>query len=578
MLKKNKLVLRVTLALIVILMGGSVIAYSLFVQHNLWLAKAPAGTKLVPQDTLITAIVSTESGKWRQLQRYGTPNTLAAFVRQLAQLEESLLTENGYDYEDDIQPWLGETVMIAYQGDSTSAPETESEQTFPVTLPFIKLPDLIILPIDNPAHAKEILAKTKTQKVTQFGERTYRGVQIRETQKPNRQNYSVTVLERFVVVTSNPQTMEEVIDTYKGITSVASTPGYIEALATIDTTQAFAQVYLNLPTFTATAAANSARSLSPEQLAERQPLQGLVTSISLESDGIRFRGMSWLKPNSQNADPIENTSSRLPRRLPANTRFMVSGSNFAQLWQSYAQNASANPLIPIPPANLSAGIQTTLGVDVQEDLLPWMAGEWVIALIPATEELLTPPENQPPPMLGAGITVMILSSDRAATEQAFQQLDQVMETRYQLTVENTQLNSQPVVRWTSPLGGITATHGWLEGNIAFLTFGAPIANAIVPQPQAPLTQTPLFQQIVPTQPRPHNGQVYIEVERLLNRDNLNLPQLPSQLDEMMQAIRAIGLTTAGEDQRNTRFDLFVKLETMLPSNPVPVPSSPIPSP
>lgn len=578
MLKKNKLVLRVTLALIVILMGGSVIAYSLFVQHNLWLAKAPAGTKLVPQDTLITAIVSTESGKWRQLQRYGTPNTLAAFVRQLAQLEESLLTENGYDYEDDIQPWLGETVMIAYQGDSTSAPETESEQTFPVTLPFIKLPDLIILPIDNPAHAKEILAKTKTQKVTQFGERTYRGVQIRETQKPNRQNYSVTVLERFVVVTSNPQTMEEVIDTYKGITSVASTPGYIEALATIDTTQAFAQVYLNLPTFTATAAANSARSLSPEQLAERQPLQGLVTSISLESDGIRFRGMSWLKPNSQNADPIENTSSRLPRRLPANTRFMVSGSNFAQLWQSYAQNASANPLIPIPPANLSAGIQTTLGVDVQEDLLPWMAGEWVIALIPATEELLTPPENQPPPMLGAGITVMILSSDRAATEQAFQQLDQVMETRYQLTVENTQLNSQPVVRWTSPLGGVTATHGWLEGNIAFLTFGAPIANAIVPQPQAPLTQTPLFQQIVPTQPRPHNGQVYIEVERLLNRDNLNLPQLPSQLDEMMQAIRAIGLTTAGEDQRNTRFDLFVKLETMLPSNPVPVPSSPIPSP
>ncbi len=578
MLRKNKLLLRVTLALIVILMGGSVIAYSLFVQHNLWLAKAPAGTKLIPQDTLITAIVSTDSGKWRQLQRYGTPNTLAAFVRQLAQLEESLLTENGYNYDDDIQPWLGETVMIAYRGDSTSAPETKPEQTSPVTLPFIQLPDLIILPIDNPAHAKEILAKTTSQKVTQFDERPYRGVQIRETQKPNRQNYSVTVLERFVVVTSNPQTMEQVIDTYKGVTSVASTPGYIEALAKIDTTQAFAQVYLNLPTFTATAAANSARSLSPEQLAERQPQQGLVTSISLESDGIRFRGMSWLKPNSQNAYPIENTSSRLPRRLPANTRLMLSGSNLAQLWQSYAQNASANPLIPIPPANLSAGIQTTLGVDVQENLLPWMAGEWVIALIPATEELLTPPENQPPPMLGAGITVMILSSDRAATEQAFQQLDQVMETRYQLTVENTQLNSQPVVRWTSPLGGITATHGWLEGNIAFLTFGAPIANAIVPQPQAPLTQTPLFQQIVPTKPRPHNGQVYIEVERLLNRDNLNLPQLPSQLDEMMQAIRAIGLTTAGEDQRNTRFDLFVKLETMLPSNPVPIPSSPIPSP
>jgi hypothetical protein len=259
MLKRNKLLLRVTLALIVVLMSGSVIAYSLFVQHNLWLAKAPVGAKLVPQDTLLTALVSTDSGKWRQLQRYGTPNTLAALVRQLAQLEKNLLTDNGYDYEEDIQPWLGETVMIAYRGDSTSAPETESEQTSPVTLPFIKLPDLVILPINNPAQAKEILAKTASQKVTQFGERTYRGVQLRETQKPGSQNYSVTVLERFVVVTSNPQTMEQVIDTYKGVKSVASTPGYIEALATIDTTQAFAQVYLNLPTFTATAAANSTR-------------------------------------------------------------------------------------------------------------------------------------------------------------------------------------------------------------------------------------------------------------------------------------------------------------------------------
>lgn len=573
MLRKNKLLLRLILATVVFLMSGSIIAYSIFVRHNLWLANAPVGAKLVPQDTLLTVSLSTDSAKWRHLLQYGTPNTLAALVRQLAQLEQSLLTDNGYNYEKDIQPWLDETVMIAYRGDSTSALIMEPGDKGSVNLPFIQLPDLIILPINNPAHAKAIWAKTSSQKVIQFKDRSYRGVQIRETQKPKAPNYSVAVLERFVVVTSNTETMNQVIDTYKGIISVASTPGYIDNLDKIETPQAFAQLYLNLPQLTEVLAENSTRSLPAEQLAQRQPQQGLATAITLESDGISFRGITWLKPNGQNTYPVENTSSSLPRRLPANTQLMLSGSNFAQLWKSYAQNAASNPLSPISPDNLSAGIQTTLGLDVQEDLLPWIAGEWVLALIPTTEDLLITPEPEnPPPTLGAGVAFMILSSDRAGTEKAFQHLDQVMETRYQFIVENTQLNSQPVVRWISPLGGVTATHGWLEGNIAFLTFGAPIADQILPQPQTPLTQTSRFQEIVPTQLNSYNGQVFIEVEPIFNQDHLNLPQLPSQLNQMIQGIRGIGLTTAVENKKSTRFEVFVKLKTMLPSNQVPIPS------
>jgi hypothetical protein len=31
---------------------------------------------------------------------------------QLKQLQETLLTANGYNYEQDIKPWLGKTVMM----------------------------------------------------------------------------------------------------------------------------------------------------------------------------------------------------------------------------------------------------------------------------------------------------------------------------------------------------------------------------------------------------------------------------------------------------------------------------------
>ncbi|HBB31477.1 MAG TPA: hypothetical protein DC064_06690, partial [Cyanobacteria bacterium UBA9273] len=255
------------------------------------------------------------------------------------------------------------------------------------------------------------------------------------------------------------------------------------------------------------------RSRSPEQLADQEQRQGVATTVTLEPEGIRFQSVSWLKPKSERKYKVKNTANRLPRQLPANTLLALSGGNLAQLWQDYVQGAASNPLAPNFPANVSAGLQATLGLDLEEDLLPLMGSEFAVALIPASEDMLKLPENlQPLPTLGAGVVLMFLSSDRSRTEKIFQHLDNVMETRYQFLVEKTQLNGQPVVNWTSPLAGVSATHGWLEGNIAFLTLGAPIASAIVPQPPATLIQTSLFQQVVPDRINPRNGMFFLDIE------------------------------------------------------------------
>jgi Protein of unknown function (DUF3352) len=179
---------------------------------------------------------------------------------------------------------------------------------------------------------------------------------------------------------------------------------------------------------------------------------------------------------------------------------------------------------------------------------------------------------QPSPTLGAGVALMILSSDRARTDKAFQKLDEALKTRYQFTVENTQINGQPVVKWTSPLGGAIATHGWLEGNIVFLTLGAPITSTILPQPSATLIQTGLFQQVVPDRPQPNNGKIFLDVDRTFNQSTLNLPTLPPQPKSLIQAIRAIGFTMAISDERSTRFDIFVKLQKALTPNLYPPPN------
>ena len=569
-MKKNQLSLLSASGVAVFLISGGVAAYFLL-QRHLLRERAVMSAQLVPEDALVTASISTDIEQWQKLQKYGTPETKAALKKQLTQLQDKLLKANGYSYEEDIQPWLGETVMIAYLGAGTPTAQKEdekedTEEELPTEIPFIKQPDIIVLPIENPVQAKLLLDKANSKR--QLLDRTYKGIPIRETKKNQSHQFSAAVVGRFLVVTKNPYITELVIDTYTGEPSVAATPGYTKALSQIQASKPFAQLYLNMPAFSAMAAANSGRSLSPENLAAAEQKQGMATTVILESEGISFRSISWLKPDSTSSHRVENRNSSLVQLLPADTLLMLSGGNLEQLWRNYLQGAESNLLTPIPPETLTEGLQGTLNLDWEKDLLPWMGGEFLLGIVPASDDVLALPDNQQLPQLGAGVVVMVLSRNRSLAEKSFQQLDEVMVNRYQFIVEETELEGKPIVRWTSPLGGISATHGWLEDDVAFLTFGAPITNSFFPQPEALLTQTPIFQKVVPTQPNPNNGQFFLNFERTVNSSNLNIPKLSPKQQVLAQAINAIGVTAAISDEHATRFDIFVQLKTVAtPSTP-----------
>jgi hypothetical protein len=572
MLKKYKSPLLLALGTI-LLVGSGMAAYWLLVQRTR--VFGDTATHLVPQDALLTASIATDEAQWQQLQTYGTPETQAAWQKQLQQWQDEMLAANGYDYERDIQPWVGETVLLAYTNSGAG------RQSAPA-IPFLRQPDLLVVPIEDAARARQVLARANSQ-AGQWGERTYRGVRIRETQNGESPNYSVAVLGRFLVTTNNPKTTEQVIDTYKGADSVATTPGYGENLREISTAKGFAQLYLNVPAFAAAAADRSTRSLSGETVATEQPRQGIAATVILESEGMRLRGISWLKSDRPALPTTDNLSDRFSQRLPAQTLLMLSGSNLVQLWESYARGAESNPLTPIAPANLSAGLQATLDLNVEEDLLPWMDGEFALALIPASVDALPSEEEeeeQPSPILGAGIALLVEASDRERAEAAFAQLDAVMASRYQFLVEEAEQAGQTLVRWTSPLGGIDATHGWLEENVAFLTLGAPITAALLPSPEASLDLTPQFRQTVPRQPNPHHGQFFLDVERTLNSGKLNLSQLPPEWTRLTQAMNAIGFALGDRDERTSHFELFIDFKTISPPNPASEepPSPPAPSP
>lgn len=560
MQKKSSLV--PILGTIALLAGGGGAAYWVYTQHGSGVSNLPMGATVLPQDVLLTVTLSTDAAQWNTLRSFGTPKTQAAFDQSLANLKATLLQTNGYNYDTDVKPWIGKEVTIAFlppaQTPATTpspgsnfqaTPSSTSEQT-----------QIMVLPIAKPAEAEKLLKNPKPLKQGKWTNRIYQGVQIQETEGAEN-NYSASVLDnKFLVVTTDAKTTELVINAYKSGKSIAQTPGYSKALEQIQDGKPFGQLYVNIPVAATLAAGSSAGA---NQVLQQN--QGLAATIALEPEGIRIKGVSWLRADSTQKHVVENNAKTMPNRLPAETLMMASGSNLNQLWQQYVQTASGQTM-PLDPNRLLEGFRTATGLELDKDILAWMRGEFSLALLPAK-----PGASSTFPV---GLVVMVEASDRATADKALTQLDQVMKDRYRLNVQSATIAEKPVTNWSIPLVGTLVTRGWLEGNITFLSLGAPITETFLPKPASTLGANDLFQKAMPTQPNPSSGRFFLNVDQTyttLNTTNLPLSRVLPVDEDAARAIQTIGLTTGIVNDRTVRYELLVRLSKGNPPGPLPSP-------
>jgi Protein of unknown function (DUF3352) len=543
MLKKNKRFLWFCLGSSTILIGG-IGLYLFFQLQNS--KNFPLGANLIPDDTLFALSLTTDDGQWSRLQQYGTKETQTVFKKQLSQLQNNFLKVNGYDYQQDIKPWIGKQIMIGFLSAQVQS-EKQSNS-------LIKDAWVIVVPINNPLEAQKQLESAKSSKISRFVERNYQGFTIRDGLNNNAQNFTIstTVLGRSLIITTDSKATEKVIDSYKSGKSLATTSGYIQALGNISNNNNFAQVYFNSSVATQVFAANSAKNINGDQVKQIPETQGVITKINLENDGIRFRGVSWLNPNSKKILTVENNSTIIPNLLPENTVMMVSGGNLTKLWLDYTKNAQFNPLVPINPEGLKTGTKSLFNVDLEQDLLPWMDGEFAFALVN---------NEQKSANLGASLLFMVQAKDNQKAQTVFKQIDEYMKEHHKLQVEKTQLKGKEIVNWKSPLLGFNATHGQLDNNIMFLALGDAIAENIVPKPKSNLGANSLFKLTTNSNINPNNGYFFIDLEKTLQPKNLLFSQLiPPDFKPLFSGIKAIGITTGIKDQRSSVFDLFVVIK------------------
>jgi hypothetical protein len=503
------------------------------------------GMNLLPQDTFFSVAIATDAERWQKFTEFGVPVSRGVFEQQIAKFQTDFLTYYGYEYQRDIQPWIGKQILLGY----LDHPVVTAGKSEPGKISHQQT--IAILPIADRGAAQRVVEQHQTPIDANLVESNYKGVAIREFKRKTG-TMAIAMIDNYVAITTDRSSLERVIDTHQGGKSLLTVPGYTKALTEIEIDRPFAQVYVNIPVATAVAAANSPQTLAAEKLAQAQIQQGIAANATLEADGIAWKGISWLKPDTKQKLVVDNQGQDMAGNFPADTLVMVSGGNLQRLWQDYVRSADANPLAPLKPNDLVKNLDGLTGLDLESEILNWSKGPFGVAMVPKPDKVDTE--------LGAGLVMIQQATDRSAAEKAFSRLDSTMEQKQAFKVTKVKIGGKDAVDWASPLSGTAATHGWLDRNLAFLNLGAPVTNTFVPYPQSRLSDTAIFQQSTRSTLDHHNGQFFIDIDRTINAGNLPLPYFSPEFAAGFQAVKSLGVTSAIFDESSNRFDIFVALK------------------
>ena len=553
-----------------LLVSGGLIAYLNFRQRAPR-SLAPVGMQMVPRSALATVTLTTDELAWTKLRQFGTADTQQQLDTFLKDWKSRLFTANGYSFKRDVKPWIGDRVTLAFLPAKAAGTAGETgggldAQDF-----------VLIVPIDDPIKAKAALSEELEKSEAVSAERSYKGVKVQTLTSPEGDVVETAVIgANWIVLGSTAAAIDQAIETYKGGRSLLDVTGYRKAATRMEVPQPqgknFAQLYMNISAATKAFDPPGDSSNRRGSVLPLQGSEGIVARVLLEPEGLRFEGTSWLLPKQDLVyGDMSNEAGEMPRRLPGDTLVMMSGSNLQQFWQGFSEGNTSPPFFP-DARNLKAGLLTQTGLDIDEDIMPWAAGEFALGVLPPqesedkaqgnegegeSEAVEEENEIEIETVESAPLLVMVQTNDRRTAESVWAQLDDVMASRYRFAVETSEFEGGSVTKWISPFQGVQFSHGWLPGNVTFFSVGDGVSEAIAPQPRQSLAATRLFQTLTDKAPDPNNGHFYIDLSQINQLESVfPLPQLGEE--GPTAAIQAVGLTSEVGD-RTMDYELYVKL-------------------
>jgi len=509
----------------------------------------------VPQEATMVVAVRTNSALWQPLTQFGTPESRQLLAQAIAAGPAQTLWQRGsLDFQQDIQPWVGEGALAAL------VPLRPDEP--PATL--------AIAPVQNRERAEVFLAKYRnalTQQGAQFTEKTY-GRQVyyeSPTRRPNQSIVTALIDGRLAVLTTDPALLHRTIETYRRRSpALATKPTFVEALQraqTLPPRESLVWLYVDgtvgLDFFGPAQALGDSFLASPST-----QLSSLALTAGFQKEGLRFR---LDRTVSAPGAAVEMPRQPLLDRLPADTLLLISGTNLRQSWATLQARAKANPISETTLTQWREALAKAQ-IDLDKEVLGWLTEDFAIAAVPTTTGALR----------GSGFGLVLLARTTVADlpRQFLNKLERWARSSPggpipdNLEVKPETLAQTEISSWTvrsQSLATRLAAQGFLTQDVVFWAAGD-LVTSLLPTPGKPLAQSTAFRRLTTGLPETNGGYFYWQVgaslpilDRLLPSELKSTP-LYTQGRILLDAVRGLAATTTNLDDRTVRLDLLLSLK------------------
>lgn len=531
-------------------------AYFYFSQRSQATKGILGAAAAIPQEAQIVMAFNTKSEPWNKLAQFGTPASQKLISDGIVKSPlNSLLVQSKTEYGRDVQPWLDGYVMTAL------VPNAAQPQAPAATL--------VIAPTRDRDKSDAFLSKYRealTQQGARFTPKQYKDVTYYEspTRDPNNSVITADLGGQYVAIATSPNLMQQAIDTYKGnSSSLAKKPIFAKIYGSANQTKIadpLLQVYLDGEVALEFIGSQAKLNLNESAITQsRRELDAMTLTGGTQKEGLRFEINTYLK--NDNSNPLVNNEAKVLNLLPQETFLLVSGVNLYQSWQSLVAQSKGNASSAQLIEQIRKGVKDTTKLDLDQDILKWMNGEFAIAAIPNNQGILASP--------GFGFVAIAQASDRNVAQAALDKIDKAAQSSTGLLPKGVELKSKQigdksVVTWAIANTTI-ATRGSLDNNFVFWSMGD-LADTFVPKPARNLPESSPFQILTTGLPKSNGGYFYLNMTTALTlADRLLPPEVKSnpnftEVRAVLDAINGIAVTSTNVDTKTTRLDFLFTLK------------------
>ena len=552
--------------LIYIAIGTAVVAtgiggaYLYFSQRAQSIKGMLGAVAAIPQEAQVVMAFNTKSEPWNKLAQFGTPASQKLIGDGLNKSPlNSLLVQSKTEYSRDVQPWLEGYVITAL------VPNKAQPQAPAATL--------VIAPTRDSGKSNAFLVKYRdalTQQGAKFTPSIYKDVTYYESPSASPNNSVVTadIGGQYVAIATSAALIEQAIDTYKGTSpSLAKKPifakiyGSKPAGQTLDREDSLLQVYLDGEVALEFIGSQANLNLNEAAIAQsKRELDAMTLTGGTQKEGLRFEINTYLK--NDNPNPLANNEAKVLSLLPQETFLLVSGVNLYQSWLSLVSQAKGNASSSQLVDQIRKGVKDSTKLDLDQDILQWMNGEFAIAAIPNNQGILANP--------GFGFVAIAQASDQNAAKTALEKIDKAAQSSSLgllpkgVDLKPKQIGDKSVVTWAIGNTNV-ATRGNLDNNFVFWSMGD-LADTFVPKPARTLPESSSFQILTTGIPKSNGGYFFLNMTTALSlADRLLPPEVKSnpnftEIRSILDAINGIAVTSTNVDAKTTRLDFLFTLK------------------